>query len=475
MGGVSAGSDAFFSVSPAGPGEAGCFVIRYGDADARFDPHFHKPLFRNLMQNLKNAGGEAIGSLAIYSGEIWDKSDGRFSDVFPYIEISGVSLGTNEYEVESVRIDESPSRARQVVRYGDILISLTRPHRGAVAIVQPEQDGAIASTGFAVIREIDSDKITRDYLLHCLTASFSTDQMLMRSSGGSYPAITRDELAKILIPKIPLDSQIRLVAAMDAARNERKAKLDEAEALLAGIDDYLLDALGIAPPAAETRRVFAISLGQTQSSGRIDSDYYHPERTRALRILDTVPSDLVVARLADVVSFERDQIDAPGANYLGMAQVSSHTGELTGATDTASGKCLVFQPDDVLFSRMAPALNKVYCAEMDGCCTTEFQVLRVKNRDALLPEYLAAILRSRIILSQTVHMTTGSTRPRLSNDDVANLTVPAPGLAVQGIIAAEIRRRRDDARRLRDEASAGWQAAKGWFEGEALPAGQLGS
>lgn len=304
--------------------------------------------------------------------------------------------------------------------------------------------------------------------MHCLTASFSTDQMLMRSSGGSYPAITRDELAKILIPKIPLDSQIRLVAAMDAARKERKAKLAEADALLAGIDDYLLDALALAPPAMETRRVFAVSLGQTQSSGRIDSDYYHPERTGALRILDSVPSDLVAARLADVVSFERDQIDAPGANYLGMAQVSSHIGELTGATDTAAGKCFVFQPDDVLFSRMAPALNKVYCAEMDGCCTTEFHVLRVKDRDALLPEYLAAILRSRIILSQTVHMTTGSTRPRLSNDDVANLTLPIPNLAVQGIIALEIVRRRDDARRLRGEASAGWQAAKGWFEGEAL-------
>ena len=470
MGVVPAESDTFFSVSPAGPGEAECFVIRYGDADARLDPHFHKPLFSHLVQSLQNAGSEPIGALAIYSDEIWDKSDGRFVDVFPYIEISGVSLGTNEYEVTSVRIDESPNRARQVVRSGDILISLTRPHRGAVVIVQPEQEGAIASTGFAVVREIDNDKITRDYLLHCLTSSFGSDQMLMRSSGGSYPAITREELAKILIPAISLDSQIRLVAAMDVAGKERKAKLADADALLAGIDDYLLDTLGITPPVVDTRRVFAVSLGQTQSSGRIDSDYYHPERTGALRILDSVPPDLEVSPLADVVSFERDKIDVPGDNYLGMAQVSSHTGELTGATDTASGKCFLFEADDVLFSRMAPSLNKVYCAEMAGCCTTEFHVLRVNDKDTLLPEYLAAILRSRIIRSQTVHMTTGSTRPRLSNADVANLPVPIPDPAVQGTIAAEIRRRRNAARRLRGEASAGWQAAKRWFEGELLPA-----
>ena len=258
------------------------------------------------------------------------------------------------------------------------------------------------------------------------------------------------------------------MAAMDAARAERKANLADADALLSGIDDYLLDTLGITPPAADTRRVFAISLAQMQSSGRIDSDYYHPERLRALRLLDTVPPDLTVSRLADAVSFERDQIDAAGDNYLGMAQVSSHTGELTDTTDTASGKCYVFQPDDVLFSRMAPALNKVYCAEMSGYCTTEFHVLRVTDPPALLPEYLAAILRSRLIRAQTIHMTTGSTRPRLAFDDVANLKVPVPAPAVQAAIAAEIRRRRHEARRRRTAAQSGWQAAKAWFEAQLL-------
>ena len=65
-------------------------------------------------------------------------------------------------------------------------------------------------------------------------------------------------------------------------------------------------------------------------------------------------------------------------------------------------------------------------------------------------------------------MTTGSTRPRLAFDDVANLKVPVPVPEVQGVIAAEIRRRRDDAQRLRTEGQAGWQAAKAWFEAQVL-------
>ena len=46
---------------------------------------------------------------------------------------------------------------------------------------------------------------------------------------------------------------------MDAARAERKAKLAEANALLAGVDDFVLDALGLTAPQADTRRVFAVS------------------------------------------------------------------------------------------------------------------------------------------------------------------------------------------------------------------------
>ena len=122
----------------------------------------------------------------------------------------------------------------------------------------------------------------------------------------------------------------------------------------------------------------------------------------------------------------------------------------------------------MLFARLRPYLNKVYRAEMDGCCSTEFHVLRVKDNETLLPEYLAAILRSRLVLSQTVHMMTGNTHPRLTNDDVANLTIPIPSVEVQASVAAEIVRRRDAARRLRGEAEGGWIAAKGRFEVELL-------
>ena len=255
---------------------------------------------------------------------------------------------------------------------------------------------------------------------------------------------------------------------MDAARAERKAKLVEADALLADLDDFVLGALGIVVPPEDYRRVFAVRRGQSRDQGRLNADYYHPERLLALRTLADTTENLKVRPLAKVVNFRREQVKMPSENYLSLAHIQSDTGELTDATIKASGSCFTYQVDDVLFARLRPYLNKVYRAEMEGCCSTEFHVLQVKDRETLLPEYLGVVLRSRLILAQTAHMMTGNTHPRLTNDDVANLQIPIPGMVYQDIIAAEVVRRREHARRLRSDAEAGWQAAKQWFEEQLL-------
>ena len=78
--------------------------------------------------------------------------------------------------------------------------------------------------------------------------------------------------------------------------------------------------------------------------------------------------------------------------------------------------------------------------------------MRVIDPSAILPEYVAAILRSDLTLSQTRHMMTGNTHPRISNDDVRNLYIPVPDITVQKIIVEELRTRRLEARRLKNEA-----------------------
>ncbi|AMJ66233.1 restriction endonuclease subunit S [Hymenobacter sp. PAMC 26628] len=278
--------------------------------------------------------------------------------------------------------------------------------------------------------------------------------------------INSEEIRDFGIPLPPLPVQQELVAAMNAARALRQRQLAEAEALLGGFDTYLLATLGISTPANDGRRVFGVWMADAFQKGRISPEYFHPERLLTLRAIEE--AGVRHERLGDLVDFVRQQIKTPSENYLSLGHVQSHTGELVASSETSEGNCFTFLAGDVLFMRLRPYLNKVYLAEADGCCSPEFHVLRVRDEAAIHADYLAVALRSKLMLLQTIHMMTGNTHPRLANEDVPDLILPVPPLAVQREVVAEVQRRRARARQLREAADAGWAAAKAAFEARLL-------
>ena len=426
-----------------------------------------------MLQTLEEIDSKPLGSLIKYSEEAWDRADGRFHYVFPYIEISAVGLGSNEYSLTETLVSEAPSRARQVVRAGDILISLTRPHRGAVARVRAEDDGVIASTGFAVVREVDSEQVNREYLQLCLTASFGSDQMLMRSSGGNYPAITKDELSHILIPCVSLEEQRHLVTTMDAARVERKVKLAEAEALLAGVDDFLLDILGINLPNGVSRQVFAVG---SQSIGKRVDPYFH--LPKFARIQDAL-SDIYSELLGGFAVFSKEiwrpeNHDNPTFRYIEISAVNPKTGEAQFnevLTDKAPSRARMrVQAEDIIVSLTRPHHGSIAYlgAEFEGCvASTGFAVIRDVAAH-VSREYLWSVLRAQFSLDQMIQRASGGNYPAITEAELGNITVPVPSMETQDVIAAEVRNRHQQARRLREEAESGWQVAKQWFEAQLI-------
>lgn len=72
---------------------------------------------------------------------------------FRYVDISGVDNKAKRIiEARTLLGKDAPSRARQIIRSGDILVSTTRPNLNAVAIVPSDLDDQICSTGFCLLR-----------------------------------------------------------------------------------------------------------------------------------------------------------------------------------------------------------------------------------------------------------------------------------------------------------------------------------
>lgn len=245
------------------------FVVGWGEIELRHDPNFYRATYRQLTAKIERQRHQSLGSLTRFSNESWDQQSG-FAGSFPYLEISNIDLKTGEIlALDEVPIEDAASRARMVSRTDDILVSTTRPSRGAITRVDPETAVPfIASTGFCVIRGVDESMASRDYLLLALRSAIGLRQMEQRSSGGNYPAITPTELKRVKIPIPSQADQSGHVSRYHLAVENYKRRLAQAAALLASIDDYLLSELGITlPPETEntlenrTFRVSAHELG----------------------------------------------------------------------------------------------------------------------------------------------------------------------------------------------------------------------
>ena len=476
MAGIPARPKTFFRVGPAGPGEAQCFAVRRGQVEEQsLSVPLYTPEFSEFINALRNnpLGVSPLGARVAVNPRV-DVSTFPPDTSVGFIPMDAVSdQSTGEYTVTTVPLMEVSKGYTRFLN-GDVLWAKITPcmQNGKSCVVTGLPNGVgFGSTEFHVLRprtDEVSEKFVMEFISQDKLRQFAVYVFTGSAGQQRVPATFLESLP---FPTLPIKRQHELVAAMDAARTERKAKLADADALLAGVDDFVLDALGLAPPQSDSRRVVAVNPARLRGQVRLNSEYYHPERTAALRLLDAAPGSIDIARLADVVSFVREQLKAPTEIYLSLAHVQSHTGELTDSTDTASGACFVYQRNDVLFARLRPYLNKVHRAESGGSCSTEFHVLRIADTEGMLPDYLASILRSKVVLAQTVHMATGNTHPRLTNEDVANLAIPVPAPAVQERITAEIARRHQQARRLRAEVEAGWQAARRWFEAQLLGTG----
>ena len=117
----------------------------------------------------------------------------------------------------------------------------------------------------------------------------------------------------------------------------------------------------------------------------------------------------------------------------------------------------VFSKNDILFPKLRPYLNKVYLAEMDGICSTEFHVFCAYHDH---DEYIANFLRSKAVVHQTSCLMSGNTLPRLQFEDIQKLLIPLPPLEKQTEIADHITLIRSRAKQLQQEAKEGLEQAK---------------
>ncbi|SFU48953.1 restriction endonuclease subunit S [Halomonas korlensis] len=152
-----------------------------------------------------------------------------------YIDISSIDNQSNNIsEGKPFLISEAPSRARQIVKQGDVLFSLVRPYLRNIALVTPEFDGEVASTGFSVLRP--SKAIDHKFLYYKVTSKEFVDLVSGEQYGVSYPAVKDKQVRAHPVALPPINEQRRIVDKIESLF----AQLDHGEAALRNVQKLLV-------------------------------------------------------------------------------------------------------------------------------------------------------------------------------------------------------------------------------------------
>ncbi|WP_186699919.1 restriction endonuclease subunit S [Cyanobium sp. NS01] len=131
-------------------------------------------------------------------------------EVFQYVDVSAVS--NTSFKITSATPTlgaEAPSRARKSIQTDDVLFATVRPTLRRVALVPPELDGAIASTGYCVLR-CDKAKAEPGFLYSFLVTDHFNARMAGLERGASYPAVRDSDVMASWFPLPPLPEQKKI-------------------------------------------------------------------------------------------------------------------------------------------------------------------------------------------------------------------------------------------------------------------------
>ena len=415
---------------------------------------------------------------------------------FTYIDVTAIDKENGFVSDPKVlQANEAPSRARKIVRQGDVIYSCVRPYLLNVAIVDADFDPApIASTAFAILN--GHGLVLPRYLWIVLRSPFMVECVEEDMRGQAYPAINDSDFSVLPFPLPPLAEQHRIVAKVDelmalcdqleAARAEREATRDRlAAASLArlGAPDpdtatfqtHAAFALkNLAPlttrpdqikalrqtilnlavrgklveqdPADEPASVLLKRIAEEKArlaeAGEIRKPKLFPEFEELPYVL---PPSWCWTRMRQVTSDRGQAVPDAPFTYIDVTAIDKENGfvsdpKVLQANEAPSRARKIVRQGDVIYSCVRPYLLNVAIVDADfdpaPIASTAFAILN--GHGLVLPRYLWIVLRSPFMVECVEEDMRGQAYPAINDSDFSVLPFPLPPLAEQHRIVAKV-------------------------------------
>ncbi len=322
---------------------------------------------------------------------------------YKYIDLSAVDrLKHRVLSTVSINSTNAPSRAKQIVKDGDVLFATTRPTLKRLVIVDKSLHEQICSTGFCVLRPI-KEKIESSWLYYILSDQSFYNYIEPLQKGASYPAVTDMQVKSYLIPIPPLSEQHRIVSYLDSAF----AKID---AVAKNAEDAL----------KEAKALFQSALTKMME----------PKEGWEYKKLGEV--------CQKTINIKWDEHPNHQYKYIDLSAVDRMTHKVMSTTsicsiDAPSRAKQIVNEGDVLFATTRPTLKRLVIIDksLDGqICSTGFCVLR-PTPAAIMSSWLYYALSNQSFYNYIEPLQKGASYPAVTDNQVKSYKIPVPPLSDQ--------------------------------------------
>ena len=451
-----------FTISPS-VNKNKVFILQRSELEKRFAPFYYVPSLVALEKKVLAKKPKRLRDYVvdIASGatpkttesELYytDKKNGK-----PFLRVQNLSpTGVLEFD-DCKYINEETHNGmlkRSQVSEGDLLVKITGVGRMAIASVAPEGFTGNINQHICVIRT--GSKEASETLAAFLNSDIGEKLASRRSTGGTRPALDYPALLSI-----PIVYDKRILQITSKVVEQKKQNDLAAEKLLASIDNYLLNELGITLPALSENslknRIFTTSLKEISGS-RFDPLWLlYLQNIVNSKYPENLFKNLLIENPqygANEIGIDRIDINQP--RYVRITDINDR-GELSdelGKTSNVIEEKYFLHDQDLLLARSGNTVGKSYLhKELVYKCFFAGYMIRFKI-DPLkaLPGYVFAFTQSSIykIWTKAIQRTTG--QPNINSEEYKNLLIPVPPIDKQKEISNHISDIRKQAQALKDK------------------------
>ena len=341
-----------------------------------------------------------------------------------YVDIGNVDSVGGITGTEDMLFEDAPSRARRIVRQGDVIISTVRTYLKAIARIKPTDANLIVSTGFAVIRPRELDG---GFAAYALSSPYFVDRVVAHSVGVSYPAINASELACLDIAFPPFPEQQAIVAFLD----RETARIDA----LVAKKERLIELLHEKRTALITR---AVTRGLEPDVPMKDSDVEWLGEIPAhweVKKLKVMVSGITVGIVVTPSKYYVDQ-GVPCLRSLNIAQGRISTEDLVFISEEANllhKKSQIFTGDIVIVRTGRAGVAVVVPPEFDGANCID--LLIVRRSESLYSRFFYYVMNSQMVAAQVSLDSVGAIQEHYNTSTLSNLRIPFVPYTEQFFIA----------------------------------------